>query len=105
MKILVRNLCRFVTADDLEKLFEKFGTVQYTTVVLDNNTGKSKGFGFVEMPKPGDAKVAIKRLNGIAIHGETIRVKRATDSLPATANTTTKPAPEKSAPSSIWPKK
>lgn len=76
MKILVRNMSRFVSEDDLYKLFEKFGKIQYASIVLDKATGKSKGFGFVEMPKPGDAKAAIKTLNGLEIHGSAIRVKK-----------------------------
>lgn len=77
MKILVRNLARTTTQAELRQHFEAFGAVQYCTLVLDQQTGQSKGFGFVEMPKAGDAKAAIKNLNGKEIGGSKIRVKEA----------------------------
>jgi RNA recognition motif-containing protein len=45
-------------------------------IVMDDETGTSKGFGFVEMPKPGEAKAATLQLNGYDVDGEAIRVKR-----------------------------
>jgi len=51
--------------------------VQSCTLVMDSATGKSKGFGFVEMPKAGEAKAAMKNLNGTDIAGNRIRVKKA----------------------------
>jgi len=77
MKILVRNLSRETTEDELLALFKVYGDVQYCKVVMDKATGKSKGFGFVEMPRVGEAKVAIKTLNAQEIGGSKIRVKRA----------------------------
>lgn len=77
MKILVRNLSRTTTEAELKELFELYGSVQYCTLVLDQKTGGSKGFGFVEMPKQGEAKVAVKTLNGKDIAGNKIRVKKA----------------------------
>ena len=65
MKILVRNLTRNTSEAELRDLFSAYGTVQSCTLVLDNDTGISKGFGFVEMPKPGEAKSAIKNLNAV----------------------------------------
>ncbi|MDC0350200.1 RNA-binding protein [bacterium] len=76
MRLLVRNMSRQTTEKDLRDLFEPFGPVQSCVVVNDDETGLSKGFGFVEMPKPGDAKVAMLQLNGRELDGETIRVKR-----------------------------
>lgn len=58
-------------------MFEAHGAVQSCTLVLDKTTGASKGFGFVEMPKPGDAKAAMKTLNGKEVAGNKIRVKKA----------------------------
>ncbi len=58
-------------------MFEAYGKVQSCTLVMDKKTGDSKGFGFIEMPKPGDAKAAMKNLNGKEIDGNKIRVKRA----------------------------
>jgi len=76
VKLLVRNLDRATTEDSLSKLFEAYGTVQFCTVIMDKTTGKSKGFGFVEMPKTGEAKVAMKNLNGKEVDGNKIRVKK-----------------------------
>ena len=77
MKILVRNLARTTTEEELTELFTRYGAVQSCTLVMDAKTGESKGFGFVEMPKPGDAKAAIKNLNSIDMAGNVIRVKKA----------------------------
>jgi len=76
MKLLIRNLARTTTEKELLALFEPFGTVQSCTVVMDKETGLSKGFGFVEMPKQGDGKAAMKSLNGKDIAGNKIRVKK-----------------------------
>ena len=77
MKLLIRNLARTTTEASLKTLFEAHGAVQSCDLVLDKKTGESKGFGFVEMPKQGDAKAAIKNLNGKEIDGSKIRVKKA----------------------------
>jgi RNA recognition motif-containing protein len=79
MKLLVRNLARTTTEAELKTLFETAGMVQSCVLVMDEKKGHSKGFGFVEMPKPGDAKVAIKTLNGKNVAGNAIRVKKAVD--------------------------
>jgi len=76
MRLLVRNMSRQTTEKDLRDLFEPFGPVQSCVVVNDDETGLSKGFGFVEMPKPGDAKAAMLQLNSRELDGEKIRVKR-----------------------------
>jgi RNA recognition motif-containing protein len=77
MKILVRNLSRETTEAELLALFRAYGDVQYCTLVMDRATGKSKGFGFVEMPRAGEARVAIKGLNARDVDGSKIRVKKA----------------------------
>ena len=79
MKILVRNLDRNTTEEELKNLFLVFGAVQSCNIVMDQSSGKSKGFGFVEMPKPGDAKAAIKNINNMTIGANKIRVKKAED--------------------------
>lgn len=79
MKLLVRNLSRDTTEEELKVLFEEFGTVQSCNLVLDKDTGLSKGFAFVEMPKPGVAKAAVKTLNYKEVDGNRIRVKKAED--------------------------
>lgn len=76
MKLLIRNLSRTTTEAELQSLFEPFGNVQSCTLVMDKETGASKGFGFVEMPRQGDAKAAMKSLNGKEIAGNKIRVKK-----------------------------
>lgn len=77
MKLLIRNLSRSTTEAELLTLFEPFGTVQSCNLVLDKKTDRSKGFAFVEMPKQGEAKAAMKTLNGKVIDGNKIRVKKA----------------------------
>lgn len=77
MKLLIRNLARSTTEAELLAMFETHGTVQSCSVVMDQQTGGSKGFAFVEMPKPGEAKAAMKNLNGRSVAGNTIRVKKA----------------------------
>jgi RNA recognition motif-containing protein len=77
MKLLIRNLTRTTTEAELKAMFENYGDVQSCTLVMDKATGGSKGFGFVEMPKAGDAKAAIKNLNGKDVAGNKIRVKKA----------------------------
>jgi len=76
MKLLIRNLARSTTEEQLLELFESYGTVQSCSLVIDKETGSSKGFGFVEMPKMGEAKAAMKNLNGKDIEGNKIRVKK-----------------------------
>lgn len=77
MKLLVRNLARTTTEAELKELFVAFGTVQSCTLVMDKDSGQSKGFGFIEMPKPGEAKAAVKNLNNKDVAGNKIRVKKA----------------------------
>ena len=77
MKILIRNLDRKTTKEELETLFKEYGNVQSCNIVVDKETGESKGFAFVEMPKSGEAKAAIQNLNYKKLGNESIRVKRA----------------------------
>lgn len=81
MKLLIRNLDRLTTEAELKSLFEGFGVVQSCSLVIDSASGKSKGFGFVEMPKPGEAKAAIKKLNEKTVGSSKIRVKKAEDKI------------------------
>ncbi|MEE4244467.1 MAG: RNA-binding protein [Kangiellaceae bacterium] len=81
MKLLVRNLDRATTEQELLALFEDFGAVQFCNLVMDKSSGASKGFGFVEMPKPGEAKAAMKNLNNKIVGNNRIRVKKAEDKL------------------------
>lgn len=77
MTILVRNLARNTTEATLQTLFGNYGKVQSCKLVFDKKTGESKGFGFIEMPKQGESKAAIKHLNGKSLDGNKIRVKKA----------------------------
>jgi RNA recognition motif-containing protein len=77
MKLLIRNLPRTTTETELRAMFAEHGSVQSCSLVMDKDTNSSKGFGFVEMPKAGEAKAAIKTLNGLDMDGNRIRVKKA----------------------------
>lgn len=77
MKLLIRNLSRQTSEPALRALFEAFGTIQSITLVMDTVSGVSKGFGFVDMPKQGEAKAAMQGLNGKEVDGFKLRVKKA----------------------------
>ena len=77
MKIFIGNLSYNVTEDDLRQAFEVFGHVVSATVIKDEQSCKSKGFGFVEMPVKAEAQSAIEFLNGKALKGRTITVNEA----------------------------
>lgn len=79
MKLLVRNLDRSTTEEELRALCEPHGAVQQCTIVKDAETGLSKGFGFVDMPKRGNAKGAMRALNRMVLAGRKLRVKEAVD--------------------------
>jgi RNA recognition motif-containing protein len=79
MKILVRNLDRETNEEELKIAFEVHGKVQSSDIVKEKSNGLSKGFGFVEMPKPGEAKVAVKALNDTMLGANKIRVKYSQD--------------------------
>ena len=77
MKIFIGSLSYNVTAGDLRGAFEAFGQVASATVIKDEQSGRSKGFGFVEMPVQAEAQSAIAALNGQAFKGRTITVNEA----------------------------
>ena len=77
MNIYVGNLPFSYTSADLEKLFSKHGTVTSAQVVTDRTTGRSRGFGFVDVAVDTDARDAIAGLNGSTIHGRILRVSEA----------------------------
>ncbi|SJZ42436.1 RNA-binding protein [Vibrio cincinnatiensis] len=77
MKLLVRNLARSTTEHELRVLFSDFGQVTECTLVLDQETGLSKGFAFVTMPNDEEAKSAITALNLTLFAKSKIRVKKA----------------------------
>ena len=77
MKLIIRNLARSTTEEEVKALFQEYGTVQSCDLVTDKATGGSKGFAFVEMPKPGEARVAMKNVNNMTVANNKIRVKKA----------------------------
>ena len=77
MNIFIGNLSYNVTEGDLRKAFETFGQVASATVIENKQSGRSKGFGFVEMPVQAKAQSAIAALNGKALKGRTITVNEA----------------------------
>ena len=77
MKIYVGNLNYNITEDDLRTTFEPFGDVGEATVISDRFSGRSKGFGFVEMPNQAEAEKAIAELNGKEIQGRSLVVNQA----------------------------
>lgn len=77
MKIYVGGLSLEVTDEDLNQAFAAFGQVASATVVKDKFSGKSRGFGFVEMPDKTEAQAAIDGLNGKDLKGKTVTVNEA----------------------------
>lgn len=77
MNIYVGNLPYTINDDELRTAFAAFGEVSSATVIMDKMTGRSKGFGFVEMPGQEEAEAAIKALDGNELGGRNIRVNEA----------------------------
>ena len=77
MKIYVGNMPYSTSSEDLHELFAEHGNVVDANVVMDRETGRSKGFGFVEMPNDAEAREAIDALNSSQLSGRTLRVSEA----------------------------
>ena len=77
MNIFVGNLAFSATDDSLRQLFESHGVVDKVNIITDRDTGRSKGFGFVEMPDSTAAKAAIQGLNGKELDGRALTVNEA----------------------------
>jgi len=77
MNIFVAKLNYNTTEFDVRELFEQFGTVDSVKIITDRDTGKSKGFGFVEMPSDEEGYAAINALNEVEVDGFNIAVKKA----------------------------
>jgi len=77
MKIYVGNLSFATTNQDLNDLFGAVGTVESANVIEDRETGRSRGFGFVEMASQADGEKAISELNGKEVDGRTLKVNEA----------------------------
>ena len=76
-KLYVGNLAYGISDSDLEQLFGAYGTVQSAQVIMDRDTGRSKGFGFVEMGSDQEAQAAISGLNGTESEGRALTVNEA----------------------------
>ena len=77
MNIFVGNLAFTTTEQDLRQLFEPYGTVETTRIMTDRETGRARGFGFVEMPDDRAAQTAIDALNGTSLAGRALTVNEA----------------------------
>jgi RNA recognition motif-containing protein len=76
-KLYVGNLAYGVSSSDLQQMFEAHGTVESAQVIMDRDTGRSKGFGFVEMGSDQEAQSAIDALNGKEVDGRNLTVNEA----------------------------
>lgn len=76
-KLYVGNLSFNTSTQDLEQMFGEFGTVQSTNIIEDRETGRSRGFGFVEMSSKSEGEAAIASLNGKEIDGRNLTVNEA----------------------------
>jgi len=83
MNIYVGNLSYEVTEGDLRQVFEQSGQVESVNIIMDKYSGRSKGFGFVEMPSNHEAQAAIEGLNGKELKGRVLNVN---DARPRTEN-------------------
>ncbi|MBI1846419.1 MAG: RNA-binding protein, partial [Candidatus Rokubacteria bacterium] len=78
VKLFVGGLSFTTSNDSLRQGFARYGSVLSATVMMDRETGRSRGFGFVEMATTEEAEQAISGMNGAALDGRTIRVDKAT---------------------------
>ena len=76
-KLYVGNLSFKTTSEDLQQHFSQAGTVESASVIEDRETGRSRGFGFVEMATPEDAQAAIEQFNGKDLKGRNLTVNEA----------------------------
>ena len=83
-KIYVGNLPFSATSESLNEMFSKFGSVDSAKIVMDRDTGRSKGFGFVEMSSESEAQAAIEKLNGSDVGGRSLVVNEARPMEPRT---------------------
>jgi RNA recognition motif-containing protein len=86
MNMYVSNLSFHTADEDLRKLFEQFGAVSSVKVITDRETGRSRGFAFVEMDSDAEAKEAIKGLNNKEVEGRAMSVSVAKEKSPRPFN-------------------
>ena len=77
MEIFVANIPYASTQEDICRLFDDFGAVERVNIVTDQETGRSRGFGFVTMPNEDEARAAVDALNGIELQGRALAINKA----------------------------
>jgi RNA recognition motif-containing protein len=77
MNIFVGNLAFTTTEAELSQIFAPYGIVERVQIIMDRETGRSRGFGFVEMPDMAEARAAIEALNGTSLGGRALTVNEA----------------------------
>jgi RNA recognition motif-containing protein len=77
MNIYVGNLSYNMSEDELRDAFGAYGEVASVKILMDRETGRSRGFGFVEMPNQGEAEAAVAQLNGKDLGGRPLRINEA----------------------------
>jgi RNA recognition motif-containing protein len=77
MEIFVSNIPFAAEADEIRQLFEPYGTVERVNIITDRETGRSRGFGFVEMPDAEEARAAIDGLQGTMLLGRSLTINEA----------------------------
>jgi RNA recognition motif-containing protein len=83
-KLYIGNLAYTVDSAQLTEVFSEFGNVDSANVIMDRDTGRSKGFGFVEMSAESEAEAAIEKLNGTELSGRAMNVSEAKPQAPRT---------------------
>lgn len=77
MNIYVGNLNYRIQEEELKEALEAYGEVEFVKIIKDRQTGRSKGFGFIEMPNENEARTAIEELSGVEFHGRQLVIKEA----------------------------
>jgi len=77
MNIYIGNLPYSISEDELRELFAAHGEVSSTNIIMDRESGRSKGFGFVEMPDKAQGEAAVNALNQTDVQGRSVRVNEA----------------------------
>ncbi len=76
-KLYIGNIAYEVNREMLQDAFAQFGTITDVTIIMDRETGRSKGFGFVEMSSDSEAQAAMEAMDGVEMEGRSIRVSEA----------------------------
>jgi RNA recognition motif-containing protein len=79
LRLFVANIAWSVTSKELRELFSRYGQVRACLIIADQETGRSRGFGFVQMDSDDEAAIAIEELNGYVLGGRNLQVNEAVD--------------------------